>query len=83
VRNDVVLNQFVVVFGSGDAVARKAATEAVIARVQDDGTCYVGGASWRGEWVMRVSVSSIVTTAADIERSAEAIISAWRAVQRG
>jgi hypothetical protein len=31
---------------------------------------------------MRVSVSSFATTEEDIERSAEAIIAAWRAEQR-
>ena len=82
VANEVWINQFVVVFGDGDAASRKAATEAVIARVQSDGTCFVGGASWRGDWVMRVSVSSFATTEEDIERSAKAIIAAWRAEQR-
>lgn len=81
VLNEVWINQFVVVFGDGDAAARKAATEAVIARVQADGTCFVGGASWRGDWVMRVSVSSYATTDEDIERSANAVILAWRAEQ--
>jgi glutamate/tyrosine decarboxylase-like PLP-dependent enzyme len=83
VPHEVWINQFVVVFGDGDAAARKAATEAVIARVQSDGTCFVGGASWRGDWVMRVSVTSYATTEEDIERSAQAIIAAWRTEQRG
>lgn len=81
ILNDVVLNQVVVSFGAGDAGARKAATEAVIAQVQADGTCFVGGASWHGDWIMRVSVSSGQTTTADVERSADAIIAAWHAVQ--
>jgi glutamate/tyrosine decarboxylase-like PLP-dependent enzyme len=81
IRNEVVINQFVVSFGDGDAAARRAATEAVIARVQADGVCFVGGAEWRGEWVMRVSVISEPTTDADIELSAAAIIAAWRAVR--
>ena len=80
VLNEVVLNQFVVSFGSGDAAARKAATEAVIAAVLEDGTCFVNGASWRGDWAMRVSVSSAPTTEADIDMSADAIIAAWRKV---
>lgn len=83
VLNDVVLNQVIVNFGSGDAKSRKAATEAVIARVQKDGTCFVGGAQWRDDWVMRISVISAPTTEADVDASAEAIIAAWRAVQRG
>jgi glutamate/tyrosine decarboxylase-like PLP-dependent enzyme len=83
VLNDVVLNQVIVNFGSGDTNSRKASTEAVIARVQAGGVCYVGGAQWRDDWVMRISVSSAPTTAADIDLSAEAIINAWRQVQKG
>ena len=81
VLNDVVLNQVIVSFGAGDAETRKAATEAVIEAVQRGGVCYLGGASWRGDWVMRISVSSAETTGEDIEMSAAAIVDAWRGVQ--
>ena len=81
VLNDVVLNQVIVNFGSGDAKARKASTEAVISRVQHDGTCFVGGAQWRDDWVMRISVISAPTMDADVDAGADAIIGAWRAVQ--
>ena len=54
---------------------------AVIARLPEDNQCFAGGASWRGCWVMRISVISAPLTEADIDRLAEAIISAWRAVQ--
>ena len=81
VVNPPIINQLIVDFGIGDAAARKAATEAVIAEVQADGVCYVAGAAWRGAWVMRISISSGATTAADIERSAVAIIAAWRRVR--
>ena len=57
--NDVVINQVIVEFGAGSAAERKAATEAVIAEVQSAGVCFVGGASWHGDWVMRISVSSV------------------------
>lgn len=83
ILNDVVLNQVAVNFGTGDAAARKVATEAVIARVQHDGACFVGGAQWRDDWIMRLSVISGPTTQADVDMSAEAIVSAWRAVQAG
>jgi glutamate/tyrosine decarboxylase-like PLP-dependent enzyme len=43
VVNDVVLNQLIVNFGTGDAEARKAATQAVIEKVVTSGTCYVAG----------------------------------------
>ena len=83
IMNEVTINQVIVNFGAGDADARKVATEAVIARVQQDGVCFVGGAAWKGDWVMRLSVSSGVTTEGDIDMSADAIIAAWRAVQAG
>lgn len=81
VMNEVTINQVIVNFGEGDAAARKAATEAVITRVQQDGVCFAGGANWHGDWVMRISVTSGETTVEDIKRSATAIIRAWRAVR--
>jgi glutamate/tyrosine decarboxylase-like PLP-dependent enzyme len=81
VLNDVVINQVIVNFGEGDVVQRKACTERVIASIQRGGVCYAGGAQWRDDWVMRLSVISAPTTEADIDRSAEAIVAAWRAVQ--
>ncbi|MBI4921740.1 MAG: aspartate aminotransferase family protein [Devosia nanyangense] len=83
IMNDVVLNQVIVNFGSGSAAERKALTEAVIARVQADGVLFAGGAQWRDDWVMRLSVISAVTTDADIDVSADAIIAVWRGVQKG
>jgi len=79
--NAVTINQAVFSFGSGDLASRRANTEQVIARVQKVGTCFVGGAEWRGEWAMRLSISSHRTTEADVDMSADAIIAAWRAVQ--
>lgn len=80
VLNDVVLNQVAVNFGTGDAAQRRRATEAVIEKVQKGGVCFAGGAQWRDDWIMRLSVSSMATTDADIEASADAIIAAWREV---
>jgi glutamate/tyrosine decarboxylase-like PLP-dependent enzyme len=78
IHNEVVLNQVLVGF---DDLAR---TDAIIDAVQQDGTCWVGGTTWRGRRLMRVSVSNWSTTAADIDRSAEAILEAARSVsQRG
>jgi glutamate/tyrosine decarboxylase-like PLP-dependent enzyme len=73
VLNEVVLNQVLLRFGANDAE-----TDAVIGRVQEDGTCWVGGTRWRGQAAMRVSVSNWSTTEADIDRSAEAILAAAR-----
>lgn len=55
----------------GDA---DAFTDEVIRRVQDDGTCWLGGSTWHGRQVMRISVSNWSTTEADIDRSADAIL---------
>jgi len=78
VLNDVVLNQVVVRFGDDDA-----ATEAVIDRVQREGTCWLSGSTFGGRAVMRVSVVGWQTTEADIDRSADAILAAASAVGAG
>jgi glutamate/tyrosine decarboxylase-like PLP-dependent enzyme len=79
VLNEVVLNQVLVRFesaGGGDADAR---TRDVVSRVQADGTCWLGGSTWRGLAVMRVSVLGWNTTEADIDVSADAILRCARA----
>ncbi|WP_454758726.1 pyridoxal phosphate-dependent decarboxylase family protein [Caulobacter segnis] len=73
---EVVLNQFMVRFGDDDA-----ATLATVERIQTDGVAFIGAATWRGLWVMRVSVSSAATTERDGEISIAAVLSAWRAVR--
>ncbi len=67
VLNDVVLNQVLVSFGSAEQ------TDAVIAAVQADGTCWCGPTTWQGHRAMRVSVSAWSTTPADIDRSVAAV----------
>ena len=74
VLNDVVLNQVLVRFGDDDA-----ATDAVVAAVQADGTCWTGPSTWRGRRVMRISVSHWATTSGDVDRSCEAILRVARA----
>ena len=69
------LNQVTVRFGGDDELTRK-----TIARIQSDGVCFVGGADWRGRWIMRISVIGGATREADVDRSVAAMISAWRAV---
>jgi len=78
VLNDVVLNQVLLRFG-GDG----ATTEAVVARVQADGTCWLGGTQWQGAAAMRVSISNWSTTEADVDQAAHAILGAWRSVRGG
>jgi len=70
IHNDVVLNQVLVGFGD-DAL-----TDPVVEAVQRDGTCWVGATTWRGQRLIRVSVSNWTTTDYDIDVSAEAILQA-------
>ncbi len=68
VLNDVVLNQVLARFGGDDDRTRE-----VVARVQRDGTCWLGGTTWRGRQAMRVSFSNWSTTDDDVDRTAAAI----------
>jgi len=74
ILNDVVLNQVLVRFSDPRGGSADAYTQEVIRRVQEDGTCWLGGTSWHGARAMRISVSNWSTTAADIDVSAEAIL---------
>jgi glutamate/tyrosine decarboxylase-like PLP-dependent enzyme len=74
VLNDVVLNQVLVSFGTPER------TLAVIAALQQEGTCWAGNTVWQGRTAMRISVSSWATTAEDVERSLAAMIRVARAV---
>jgi glutamate/tyrosine decarboxylase-like PLP-dependent enzyme len=73
ILNDVVLNQVLVrVDGpDGDALTRE-----MIARIQQDGTCWAGGTTWHGVTALRISISNWSTTEADTDRSADAILAA-------
>jgi glutamate/tyrosine decarboxylase-like PLP-dependent enzyme len=68
VVNDVVLNQVLVGFGDD------ARTDRVIDAIQHDGTCWLGGTTWRGRRLLRISVSNFSTTDADVDRSLAAIV---------
>jgi glutamate/tyrosine decarboxylase-like PLP-dependent enzyme len=70
---DVVLNQVLVRFGDSDALTRD-----VIRRVQEDGTCWLGGRVWHGKGCMRISITSWNTTTEDIGRSTDAILACLR-----
>lgn len=76
VRNDVVLNQVLVAFEDVPAAD-------VIAAVQREGTCWMSGTRWRGESLMRVSVSNWQTDTDDVDRSADAIIGCYRLLRDG
>ena len=74
ILNEVVLNQVLVRFHPPDGGDVDVFTREVIARVQADGTCWLGGTTWHGMAAMRISVSNWSTTEEDVDRSAEAIL---------
>jgi glutamate/tyrosine decarboxylase-like PLP-dependent enzyme len=74
ILNDVVLNQVLVRVSGGAGSDPDAVTRDVMARVQADGTCWLGGTTWHGMGAMRISVSNWSTTETDIDRSADAIL---------
>jgi glutamate/tyrosine decarboxylase-like PLP-dependent enzyme len=78
VLNDVVLNQVLVRFeaSDGDPEAGDARTDAVIAAVQADGICWLGGTRWHDRRAMRISVSGWSTTAEDVDASLASILRA-------
>jgi hypothetical protein len=71
----VVLNQVLVRSATDDQ------TQALIAAVQQDGTCWCGPTVWQHRPAMRISVSGWATTAEDIQ-SADAIITAAQLAAR-
>jgi glutamate/tyrosine decarboxylase-like PLP-dependent enzyme len=80
ILNDVVLNQVLVRFAPPGVTAAAAPdadvdafTREVIAAVQADGTCWLGGTTWHGMAAMRISVSNWSTTEADADVSVAAI----------
>jgi glutamate/tyrosine decarboxylase-like PLP-dependent enzyme len=80
ILNQVVLNQVAVRLGADMEGERSdALTLKTIERIQREGECFAGGAIWRGRQIIRLSIISAPTTDADIDRSADAILRAWRA----
>ena len=73
VLNEVVLNQVLVRFHA-PGIPDGELTRRVIARVQEDGTCWLGGSTWHGDTVMRLSFVNWSTGEADVERAAAAIL---------
>ena len=70
IHNDVVLNQVLVSIGDPSS------TDAIVDTVQREGTCWVGGTTWHGQRLLRISVSNATTTERDIDLSADAILRA-------
>ena len=72
--NDVVLNQVLIRVGDEDTTNR------IERWVQDDGTLWLGSTTWRGQRLLRVSVSNWSTTEEDVDRCVEAIARARTAI---
>jgi hypothetical protein len=51
-------------------------TDRVERRVQENGTCWLGATTWRGEQLLRISVSNWSTSEADVDFSVDAIAEA-------
>jgi glutamate/tyrosine decarboxylase-like PLP-dependent enzyme len=68
--NEVALNQVLVRVGDEETTNR------IERRVQDDGTLWLGATTWRGERLLRISVSNWSTTEADVDRCVRAVASA-------
>lgn len=75
VLNEVVFNQ-VVVWCESDEI-----TAEVIRKIQEQRECWVGGSTWQGKKVIRVSVCSWATTADDISLSVRSFQKALAAVK--
>ena len=60
VRNDVVFNQVIVQCDTDSQ------TESVMRDIQDQGICWVGGSTWFGQKVIRISICAWTTTDEDI-----------------
>lgn len=65
--NEVVLNQVLVHVGD------EKTTNRIERWLQDDGTLWLGATIWRGERLLRISVSNWSTTEADVDRCVEAV----------
>ncbi len=73
--NDVVINQVLIDFPSRDV-------DAIASAVQAEGTCWLGGTTWRGRRLLRVSVSNYATTEEDVDASVTAILRAARSLPK-
>ena len=75
VLNDVVFNQVVV------KCASDSLTEKTITQIQALRTCWVGGSTWKGFKVIRISVCAWSTTPNDVEKSVASFKKALQLVQ--
>jgi glutamate/tyrosine decarboxylase-like PLP-dependent enzyme len=77
----VELNQFMIRFGDetgGDEAGGDALTLETIRLLQEDAVAFIGSSMWRGNWVMRVSVTSGATTFEDADKTVDSVLRAFR-----
>ena len=81
----MVINQAVLAFGDADEplATRNSYARAVIEEVRRENTSFVGGADWRGEHILRVSVISRNTGLREMDQLANSILGAWSRVRAG
>lgn len=72
VLNEVVFNQVMVKCATDDI------TDKVIKNIQEMRACWVGGSSWDGQRIIRISVCSWATTEQDVLRSVESFKKAYQ-----
>ena len=70
ILNDVVFNQVLAACDNDDITKR------TMIHIQQSGECWVGGVTWDGKAVIRISVCSWATTEEDITRSVRAFVAA-------
>lgn len=75
VVNDVVLNQVLVRVGD------ESTTDRIALEIQRAGEAWLGATTWRGERLLRISVSNWSTTSADIDCSIQAVVNAVERVR--
>lgn len=74
VLNDVEFNQVLVRCDTDEI------TDLTVAKIQELRECWVGGSTWQGKKVIRISVCSWATTEADVERSSRSFEKALQLV---
>jgi len=67
--NDVVFNQVLVYYKNDEK------TEELLSKLQTSGEVWMGGSTWEGKSVIRVSICSLKTTKEDIRRTVNAFLS--------
>ena len=82
VVNDVVLNQVLLRWLPPAGHDPDTFDDQVIACIQVGGAAYVGGTTWRGQRLMRISVSDWATDDADVDRTITAMLRCTTQVAR-